>query len=463
MKRVFLAAALTVPLALVAAGCGPGPDRTGEPLTVATPPESAGQPAAVGWMEVVVPGGPPADFVADEAGAWAVYPGGGVLRCSASDGRWTSYDLGGAMVSPVDACALSGDLFVLCTDALVSFSEEGEAISTPLPEGFEPAAVALDGEGAPSVLSASGSIAILGSDGWDVRTPDEPAAGAEGLSRLGPDWVFTAGEDLHRYDPSVGLWQVETMPAPGPVAVAGGAVFLSSGGSVLTRTAPGEWSEVMRGRLCGTLAISGTRVIDPSRPSEVLAEAIPISPELVAACGDGPVWALDSEGVLVCAELGQIETRLSGFDMQKIECTMAGQTGSTAGGSAGVTPMLAGASGAFRIYESVSSRPDPFTEFPARRRDLRRPLSEISIEELRLVGITLDPAGGDQAMVEDINGVPYILYVESQLANNTRVAEITSNEVIVVQEVTVDYGPESGGTASIPTIYTMRLHEEGGL
>ena len=66
-------------------------------------------------------------------------------------------------------------------------------------------------------------------------------------------------------------------------------------------------------------------------------------------------------------------------------------------------------------------------------------------------------------MVEDVNGVPYILYVNSELANNTRIAEITANEVIVIQEVTVDYGPERGGTASIPTIYTMRLHEEGGL
>jgi len=79
------------------------------------------------------------------------------------------------------------------------------------------------------------------------------------------------------------------------------------------------------------------------------------------------------------------------------------------------------------------------------------------------VGITIDPTGGDQAMVEDANSVPYILYVGSELANNTRVAEITGNEVIVVQEVTVDYGPDRGGEASIPTIYSMRLHEEGGL
>jgi Tfp pilus assembly protein PilP len=96
-------------------------------------------------------------------------------------------------------------------------------------------------------------------------------------------------------------------------------------------------------------------------------------------------------------------------------------------------------------------------------RDLRRDLEEIAVEELRLVGITLDPAGGDQALVEDASGVSYILYEDTELANNTHVAEITSNEVVVVQEVSVEYGEGMGEEASIPTIYSMRLHEEGGL
>jgi Tfp pilus assembly protein PilP len=116
----------------------------------------------------------------------------------------------------------------------------------------------------------------------------------------------------------------------------------------------------------------------------------------------------------------------------------------------------------FRIYESVSSRPDPFTEFPVSRRDLRRNLSDLSIEELHLVGITLDPFGGDQAMVEDANGVAYILNEGTRLANNTHIAEITSNEVIVVQEVTVGSTADGGTVTTIPTIYSMRLHEEGG-
>jgi Tfp pilus assembly protein PilP len=120
-------------------------------------------------------------------------------------------------------------------------------------------------------------------------------------------------------------------------------------------------------------------------------------------------------------------------------------------------------SGVFRIYESVSSRPDPFTEFPPTRRDLRRSLEDLAIEELHLVGITIDPFGGNQAMVEDANGVPYILYENTILANNTYIAEITSNEVIVVQEVAVGIGEDGVEPTSIPTIYSMRLHEEGGL
>ena len=129
----------------------------------------------------------------------------------------------------------------------------------------------------------------------------------------------------------------------------------------------------------------------------------------------------------------------------------------------GVGASEASLGGVFRIYESVSSRPDPFTEFPAASRDLRRPIEDLTIEELHLVGITIDPSGGDQAMVEDANGVAYVLREGTELRNNTRIAEITGNEVIVVQEVMVGSEDNLGGTTSIPTIFSMRLHEEGGL
>jgi hypothetical protein len=66
-------------------------------------------------------------------------------------------------------------------------------------------------------------------------------------------------------------------------------------------------------------------------------------------------------------------------------------------------------------------------------------------------------------MVEDANGVAYILREGTELRNNTRIAEITGNEVIVIQEVTVGSEDAIGGTTSIPTIFSMRLHEEGGL
>lgn len=455
---------LIILLAVISSGCGPGPDSTGAAVVVDGQAEIAARPAPVGWLEVVIPGGPPSVFAVDEGGVWAAFDGGGVLKCSVADGRWSSFDLGSAAVYPVAASATAEGLTLLSDSALIAFSGEGEAIVTPLPEGFLPSDLALDDQSSAAILAVDGSIALLSADGWDVRSPEEPVNSAEGLSWLAPDWVFTSGDRLLRYDPSVNLWQIETMPSCGPALVADGAVFITSGEDVVRRDAAGEWSEVLRGRLCGDLAVSGQRVIDPAMPSEVLADALPVDPvNLMRGSSQGAIWALDDMGLLVCAELGALETRISGYDMERIECSLAGQTGSSSGSSAGVTPVLTAASGAFRIYESVSSRPDPFTEFPARRRDLRRPLGELAIEELRLVGITLDPSGGDQAMVEDVNGVPYILYVDTQLANNTRIAEITGNEVIVVQEVTVDYGPEHGGTASIPTIYTMRLHEEGGM
>lgn len=462
MKLPVSFSVLIILLAIISSGCGPGPDSTGATVAVDGQAEIADRPAPVGWLEVAVPGGPPSVMAVDDGGIWAAFPGGGVLRCSMADGRWSSYDLGPVAASPVEAVVSSGTLLLLSDSALTAF-DGTEAIVTALPEGFDPSDVAL-GDGGPVLLSDEGSIAMATADGWDLRSPVTPVEGSEALSWLAPDWVFSAGDRMMRYDPAADLWQEETLPSAGPVLVAEGSLFAASGGVVLRRTGPGQWEEVLRGRLCGDYAVSGQRIIDPSDPSEVVADALPIEPLLLLrGSAEGQVWAVDGMGLMVCAEMGSLETRLSGYDMERIECTLAGQTGAAAGGSAGISPVLTAASGAFRIYESVSSRPDPFTEFPARRRDLRRPLGDIAIEELRLVGITLDPAGGDQAMVEDVSGVPYILYVDTELANNTRIAEITANEVIVVQEVTVDYGPERGGTASIPTIYTMRLHEEGGL
>ena len=463
MKFPVSMAVLIILLAVLATGCGPGPDSAGTTVAAPGQAEIAGRPAPVGWLEVVVPGGPPSVVTVDDDGVWAAFHGGGLLECSMADGRWSSYDLGPAASVPVEMASTPAGVIILSDSALIAFDGE-EATVTPLPEGFDPSDLALDEGYGAVVLSDEGSLAIACADGWEVRSPEEPIPGSTGLGRLGPDWVFSAGDRLLRYDPEVDLWQEETLPAPGPVLVAGGRIFVTADGSVLARTGPGDWERVFRGRLCGDLAVAGHRVIDPAMPSDVVADALPIAPtSLRRASAGSPVWAVDEMGLMVCAEIGAFETRLSSYDMERIECTLAGQSTASPGGSAGVTPVLTAASGAFRIYESVSSRPDPFTEFPARRRDLRRPLSEISIEEFRLVGITIDPAGGDQAMVEDVNGVPYILYVNSELANNTRIAEITANEVIVIQEVTVDYGPERGGTASIPTIYTMRLHEEGGL
>jgi len=457
-------AAVLLPLALVAAACGPR--SGGQTAALGTEVRVAEAPPVFGWMDVSLPGGAPAALVPDDSGAWAVYDGGVILRCDLTDGRWRSYSLGPVASHVVSAAAAGGALYVLSDSSLVCFRECAQAVATPLPEGFAPRSAGLAGSDI-ALLGSDGQVAVGTQGGFDVRRPDSPLHPTSGLYRVGPDWVFATDTLLVRYDPSVGLWQTERLPSRGLLCAADGRILLGSEGRVLRRTGPGAWEDVCEGRLFASgMVLTPSGICMASDPSVNIAPAPSVDPDMLAGGGSGgvPVWAADSLGLLAWSTLGTIETRLPGYDLQRIECTMAGQGGTPAsGGTASVTPVLAAASGAFRIYESVSSRPDPFTEFPARRHDLRRPLSEIAVEELRLVGVTLDPVGGNQAMVEDANAVPYILYVGTELANNTRVAEITSNEVIVVQEVTVDYGPDRGGEASIPTIYSMRLHEEGGL
>lgn len=405
-------------------------------------------------------------FTADGNGAWALFDSGIALRCDLADGRWRSYDLADAASGVIDAESADGRLLILTGTALVGFTPGTDAVVVPLPEGFEPFSLGSTAAGS-AILASDGRIGLVESETIDVRTPAEPAAPSSGLFAMEPDWAFAAaGNRLVRYDPAQDLWQYEDLPAEGRLDIADGIPYLGAGSEVLVRTAPSSWEHSFDGVLCGGgLAVAGTGVVRCSTPHELLATAPSSIPGVLAMSGqDGPIWAVDGSGLLAWAALGTVETRLPAYDLERIECRLAGQAGTTGTPApAGISPVLSAASGAFRIYESVSSRPDPFTEFPPRRRDLRRPLGEIAIEELRLVGITIDAAGGNQAMVEDASGVPYILYVDTELANNTRVAEITGNEVIVVQEVTVDYGPDRGGVASIPTIYSMRLHEEGGL
>jgi len=455
-------AAVLLPLALAATACGPGPGdqasaREGSDVTVAMAPPISG------WMEVTLPGGAPVALLPDESGAWACYDGGVLLRCDLADGKWHSYSLGGGASTLVDAASSGQTVLLLSDSSLIEYTSGEEATITPLPEGFTPVALGVSGEGR-AVLGSDGGIAIAAAEGFEIARPAQPALPASGLYRNGPDWVYASSGALIRYDAAAGLWQSEPLPGSGVLAAMDGSIFLGTRGRVLRRTGPEAWERVCNGRLYDSgLVLTAVGVSSALDPQHKLAGVPAVVPGSLAAASAGPVWAGDEQGLLAYAPIGALETRLPGYDLEMIECTLAGQGGTTSGGSAGVTPVLSAASGAFRIYESVSSRPDPFTEFPAHRRDLRRPLDQIAIEELKLVGITIDPTGGDQAMVEDANSVPYILYVGSELANNTRVAEITGNEVIVVQEVTVDYGPDRGGEASIPTIYSMRLHEEGGL
>lgn len=467
MKAGRLLASILL-LAVAAAGCGPRPGGTdqaavGEPVVVVEGPDVSG------WLDVSLPGGAPAAFACDAEGAWACFDGGIVLRCNLADGgRWSSFDLGDADMIVIDAASDGGELLMLTSEGLVEFAGTGEEASvTAVPEGFTPVSMVHEA-GETALLGSDGSIATGTGAGFEIARPGAPSAPASGLVRFGPDWAYLAADStLVRYDAGIALWQAEEVPCTGTLASMDDRLYIGGQGSVLRREAAGEWIEAFPGHLCrGGLALTELGVVTCSSPGEPLAAAPSTVPDLLSRSGDeGPVWAVDESGILAWSDIGGVETRMPAWDTQRIECTMAGQTGTgTAPPSTpGMTPVLTAASGAFRIYESVSSRPDPFAEFPPRRRDLRRPLGEIAIEELHLVGITLDPAGGNQAMVEDASGVPYILYVNSELANNTRVADITSNEVIVIQEVTVDYGPERGGVASIPTIYSMRLHEEGGL
>lgn len=459
MSKTVTLFAAAVTLLLLTPGCGEGGEEvsgvSNGTVTVLEP-----EPIA-GWLSVDTPGRVTA-MAAHEAGAYMLGESGLLLAWSRETGAWTPSWIEGAE-DAFDIVLLEGEPVLLTPGSVVTVSQ-GEGTIHPLSGGAVPIDAAA-AEGQLAVLYPDGSLELNPQTGSPGFFEPGEAAPVGGLARSGPDWAWLNDDGtLTLLDTGVGLRRVETLP-DGITVIASGedGLLAGDGSTVFLRTAPDRWVQCSRGGLQAAGLVVNDQGVFPGEIDEPLAGRIPGDPTGICASGDGPVWALTESGLSVWAGMDQVETRLPSYDLARIQCSLAGQTGSQpAPGAPGVSSSSVSVSGVFRIYESVSSRPDPFTEFPAARRDLRRPLEDLTIEELHLVGITLDPSGGDQAMVEDANGVAYILSEGTRLANNTHIAEITSNEVIVVQEVTVGSSVEGGAVTSIPTIYSMRLHEEGG-
>jgi hypothetical protein len=463
-KHCKAIAALLLPLVAAAPlGCGSG-EGGGDAGTAHSSPTVVEHPPVRGWMQVLLP--EDVEFALDVQGddLWLLAGGSAVLHNSGDTGLWKSYALE-EIPGALDIAAFDGSALLLGADRLVSVDGTAEPQTTALPDGIDPVGLTASA-GAAAVVGSSGELAVLGEGEPTLAAPAREHSPAGDPVLFEGRWAYlTEAGEMVSYDHTSDGWAVDSVPGSGPLAVVDGRLYLGNGGEYLARRDDGTWEPAGEGRLLeGGLVLKDGEVVTPADPDSPIAGAPSIDPEGAALAENGAIWAWDSRGLLVHAAVGGVETRLPRYDAQRITCSLAGQGGQTdPGAGSGFNPVATAGRGAFRIYESVSSRPDPFTEFPPRMRDLRRELSEIAVEELRLVGITLDPVGGDQALVEDASGVSYVLYEDTELANNTHVAEITSNEVVVVQEVSVDYGEGMGEEASIPTIYSMRLHEEGGL
>ncbi|MBD3277413.1 MAG: hypothetical protein GF388_03850 [Candidatus Aegiribacteria sp.] len=422
--------------------------------------------AVSGWIEMTLSQEPPVMIEAGGNSVWLYFQGGNLLEFSRGTGKWKSYKL---EVEDLVDIALLGDvpLFITESEFMVFSHEDAELAAAELPDGFTPLDLTAAG-GDVAVLGDDGSLAIREEGDFTVYSCDDNLTPSGGLNRIGPDWVFMLNDGrLALFDPSVDLWQFEDAPAGEVLASSSNILFIGAEDSIFARTTPGEWIFHSNGRLYNDgLLITDNGISTVLTPGEIIAGKPAFEPHELIAMEDyeAPIWAVDDLGLTVYTDLGSVETRLPYYETQQVSCSMAGQsTGGMQGSAESVEQVMQAGGGTFRIYESVSVRPDPFSEFSTETQDARRSLESIAVEEFRLVGITLDPVGGDQAMVEDGLGVSYVLYEGTALANNSHVAEITSNEVIVIQDVVVDYSARGGGETTIPTIYSLRLHEEGGL
>jgi hypothetical protein len=468
LKNSILTALLAAALLLMLSGCGDNSEQETSNLGQDDVSITVVDGTDVhGWMDMALSQTPPLLAESGDNTLWLLFDGGNLLRFSSESGKWKSYLMEG--LDDVVDFSLSGEIPVLLTgNELLIFSDENSEVATEsLPETLTPMELSVVDDQL-AVLGSDGEIAVMTEEGLQLFEPDEAIQPSGDLCRIGPDWVYRAEDGgIVLLDPSVALWQREETPPCDMMTSSSNVLFLARNDSVFVRTAPEEWEFHAQGRLYDSgLLLNDDGISSVLSPGEVIAGRPGFDPSDLLAMNQfqEPIWAMDEMGMTVYSAIGMVETNLPYYETQRVSCSLSGQGGGGMQGSAGsISDMMQSGGGTFRIYESVSVRPDPFTEFSTETRDARRNLESISVEEFRLVGITLDPVGGDQAMVEDGLGVSYVLYEGTVLANNSHVAEITSNEVIVIQDVIVDYSARGGGETTIPTIYSLRLHEEGGL
>lgn len=444
-------------LLLAAAGCG-GADPATAGEDHGTSVVFMESEPVTGWLDVLLPGAPVA-MDAGQEDIWIITESGTAMCWNSCDSRWSSAEVPSAF----DVSVTGQGPAILTPDGLTLLSG-GEMTTFGFDGSSEPLSIS-GTDGGPVVLFADGTLARWSEDGReDLVEPSERQP--SGSLCTGNGKIAWMNEDgtVSVFDTEDGLLTEYVLPeGTTRIDLLDGNLYSSGEDGISIMAEDGTWEHAYSGTLAGSGMVAsqdGFSLLDDG--SEVTS-GLPFEALQTACLSDGTVWALGETSLSVWAEIGSVETRLPEADILRLTYRMAGQTGQGDGSGSGVVSSGASLGGVFRIYESVSSRPDPFSEFPAASRDLRRPIEELTIEELHLVGITLDPSGGDQAMVEDANGVAYVLREGTMLRNNTRIAEITGNEVIVVQEVIVGSEDDLGGTTSIPTIFSMRLHEEGGL
>lgn len=465
--KVFKSVALTVSIFLLAAGCGKEQIEQSSVDSSETHLEIAEQEPVAGWLDVVLP----SEAVAMDAHAdniWILTEQGFVMRWNSTLREWSSVETDEPLMENSRAFAISATengAAVLSSSGLFIF-EDDLVTEVIFSEGTVPAGLCYVGEEV-AVLFNDGSVAITDGSATElVQIVESSEKTADGSFNSDQDvlvWLNTDGT-ASRFDVTESLLTDVNLPdSTVCVVVSEGQLFAEDGSSVYRLNDHDSWELLCSGTFTGEDHLYTDMGICTLESEDPVTAGLSQTPEKTCQLDDGTFWAISTGGISVWAEIGAVETRLPDADVQMIRFRMAGQTGGGSGNGSGIGTTAMSMGGVFRIYESVSSRPDPFSEFPLTSRDLRRSLADLTIEELHLVGITLDPTGGDQAMVEDANGVAYVLKEGTVLRNNTHIAEITGNEVIVVQEVTVGSEDAVGGITLIPTIFSMRLHEEGGL
>lgn len=349
----------TASIFLMVAGCENEQVEDDSAVSATVQVQIAEQAPVSGWLEVGLPSEP---IIMDSFGndLWILTVDGYLMKWNNELQEWSAVETDNPLFASDPAFSLSasnGVVALLNKSALFTF-RENQVVEFVFTQDVEPLSIcAVDDEFA--VLFADGSVSLTsGSDlNQIVSSVGKAVVGSfctdsENLAWLNQDGTLSLFNISESF-----LSEISVPDSTVEINLAESLILAGDGVCISSYNGIDGWDSYTQGRATGDNLVYTLDGIKEFNDPNSLTAGLPMCPVKTCILSDGSIWSLSDGGLTVWAEIGSIETRIPDADIQMIRYRMAGQTGSSTSGE-GIETSDISFGGVFRIYESVSSRPD---------------------------------------------------------------------------------------------------------